>query len=143
MVHLLLLKKDFLYNMEEIFYKKKIIAIKLNKMPSTGVLPLTKQSYSLQVLAVSHPKGAVINPHRHIRKERITGTLNECIVVLKGKIKVKLFTPQGKLFKNLILKSGEAFITLAGGHGYEIMEKTQFFEIKNGPFKQDKILLTA
>ncbi len=81
--------------MEEIFYKKILLGIRIKKIPS-GTKPLTNEKEPLQLVTLNHPQGTVLKAHMHRPVERITQKLQECLVVQKGKIKLDLFTPNGK-----------------------------------------------
>ena len=40
--------------------------------------------------------------------------------------------------KDKILNKGDIIILFQGGHGFEILEKTQIIEIKQGPYVESK-----
>lgn len=124
--------------MEKFFYKKKLIGIHYNNF-TPGVTALTKPGESLQILALKHPKNKKISPHFHRPIQRTTEHLQECLVVTKGKITIDLYGPDNKHFKKLHLKTGELFVLISGGHAITINEDAEIFEIKNGPFKNDRV----
>ena len=126
--------------MKKIFYKDILLGIHLVSMEN-GTNPITDPHHSLQMVTIKHPSKAIVKPHRHKPTKRTTDILQECLVVCKGKIKVDLFTPEGQLFEEIIVNTGEAFITINGGHGIHIIEDAEVYEIKNGPFAEDKELL--
>jgi len=121
-------------------HKNHVIGIHVQKFNS-GVVPITKDTEALQVLTLKHKKGVSIKPHTHIPKKRTTGDLQECLVVKKGKIKIDLYTTNKKLLTSVFVKAGEAFLLVSGGHAVTIIEDAEIFEIKNGPFVDDRVNL--
>ena len=67
--------------------------------------------------------------------------MQECIIVKKGKIRVDLYGPDKKMFKKVVLKTGDLLILLNGGYGIHILEDAEMIELKNGPFVEDKVLI--
>lgn len=127
--------------MEKIFYKKTLIAIRIKSFPA-GSIPHTNPESSLGFLSLKHPKGAYLNAHIHKVKKRITkGRLQECFIIFKGKVAVDLFGPDKQLFKRIFLTPGQVLITTDGGHGFKILEDSLIFEVKHGPFIDDKEFL--
>lgn len=123
--------------MEKIFYKKKLIAIRLKDF-KPGSNPVTSPKEFLQVMTIKRRKGESVPPHWHAPRKRIASRTQECLVVRKGKIKVSLYAADKKVFKSLRLNKGQALIILGGGHGVEYLEPTEIIELKNGPFIDDK-----
>lgn len=126
--------------MEKISHKNVLIAIRVKKLKK-GSVPLTDPTESLQLIAYKHRKGKYTKPHIHKPKKRVTRKLQECLVVIKGKIKVDLYTPDKKFFKYIYLSAGEAVMLINGGHGVHVLKDSEIFEIKNGPFIEDKVMI--
>jgi len=121
-------------------HNRQVVGILIRKF-NNGVTPITKETESLQVLTLKHKKGVSVKPHTHVPKKRMTGSLQECLVVRKGKIKIDLYTTNKKLFASVFVKVGEAFLFVSGGHAVTVIEDAEIFEIKNGPFANDKVNL--
>lgn len=126
--------------MKKITYNNTILAI-LFKRSRNGAIPLTDPDQPLQVVAHKRKKGEYTKAHIHIPKMRVTQSLQECLVVMKGEIKIDLYTPGKKLFKSLTVSSGEVVLFLNGGHAVHIVKDSEIIEVKNGPFEQDKVLI--
>jgi len=126
--------------MEQIFYKKILVGIKITTLKK-GSVPVTDGKEPLQVVALKHKKGAYLKAHMHRSRQRVTSRLQECLVVKKGRIKVDLYGPDKKFFRKLFLNSGQILILMNGGIGIHIVKDAEIFEFKNGPFKEDKILI--
>lgn len=126
--------------MEKIIYNNTLIAIRIKRLKN-GAIPLTDQHEALQVLTHKRKKGKYTKAHIHIPKERITQKLQECLVMIKGKIKIDLYTPDKKFFKSIYLSTGEVVIFINGGHAVHILKDCEIIEVKNGPFVEDKVLI--
>ncbi len=124
--------------MEKIFYKNTLIGMKISAMPK-GSVPHTDGKQSLELLTLKYAKNTYLKAHVHIPRKRITSHLQECFIVLKGKVRVDLFGPDKKFFKRIYLKTGELFFAFGGGHGFKMLEDAEMIELKNGPFKDDKV----
>ena len=127
--------------MEKIFYRRILLAMVVRRFPE-GVNSLTTAELPLQILAHAHPSGIKVAAHRHRLLRRVTTTLGEAVVIIDGKIRVDVFTPQGKHCRRLVLKTGDLFVLYAGGHSLTVLKRARFFEFKNGPFRDDRINLT-
>ena len=124
--------------MDKIFYKKDLLGIRIKKIQA-GSTPVTDGKGSLEIVTIKHKKGHAVLPHAHKRTKRTTKTLQECIVVLKGKVRVDLYGKSTKVLKRVHVKAGEAFLTVSGGHAVHFLEASEVIEAKNGPFKNDKM----
>lgn len=127
-------------NVEKILYKNELMGIKIRNM-SFGSNPITDGKEPLQLVTLKHPKGVYLKAHTHAPKKRITESLQECLIVKKGKIRLDLYGHDKQFHKRLYLKPGELFILTKGGYGIQLMEDSELIEVKNGPFKEDKILI--
>ena len=126
--------------MEKFYYKKTLIGIRIARFPS-GSIPVTDEKGSLQLLTLKHPKGTYLKAHMHLPGKRVTNRLQEGWIVRKGKVKLDLYGPDKRFFKYIFLKTGQAFILIAGGIAINFLDNAEIFEVKNGPFKEDKVLI--
>lgn len=126
--------------MDKILYKKELLGIRIKKL-SEGTHPITDGTGSLELVTLKNKKGHIVAPHKHKPMKRSTTGLQECIVVLKGKVRIDLFGNEQKVVKRIFLKQGEVFITISGGHSIHFLEDSQIIETKNGPFKKDRIAI--
>ncbi len=125
---------------QKIIYKKTLIGLKISKI-TKGSTPITDPTEFVQMVTLSHSKGTLLKAHMHLPKKRVTHQLQECMVVKKGKILLYLYSLDQKPIKRLHLKRGDAFILLRGGVAVKMLADSEIFEIKNGPFKEDKVLI--
>jgi hypothetical protein len=125
---------------DKVFYKNQIIGIRFRILLS-GSIPLTDKEEPLQMVSLKHPGGAYLKAHMHKPRQRITKRLQECLVVKRGKVKLDLYGPDKKFFKYIYLSAGDVFLLMLGGIGIHIIKDAEMIEIKNGPFKEDKVLI--
>lgn len=126
--------------MEKYYYKKTLIGIKIISFPK-GSIPQTDPQGPLGVLTFKHPRGSHFPAHVHKPIKRITHRLQEGFIVKKGRIKINLYGPDKVFFKAVNLKAGELFLTVNGGHEVTVLKDCEIFEIKNGPYKPDKVFI--
>lgn len=126
--------------MQEIFYNKKLIGIKIDKILK-GSNPITDPLEFIQIVTLKHPQGTILPAHIHRPKKRVTQKLQECLIVKKGKVKLNLYAETKQFIKSILLTKGEGYISLNGGVGIKIIEDAELIEAKNGPFKEDKVLI--
>ena len=128
--------------MEKIVYKGKLVGIKVAKLEK-GSKPITADDEPLQVVGLKHPKGAYLKAHYHNSKNLIGYKVQESLFVKKGKVKLDIYGPgpKFKYLKYLYLNAGEVFILLNGGYGIHMVKDSELVEYKNGPYKNDKVLI--
>lgn len=128
--------------MEKFFINGKLAALRIStKGRKPGSNPVSEKSSALQVLVLKHFKGDSAKPHRHIIKKRVTNILQECLVVIRGKIRVELFDKKECCAESFIVRAGEAALLLGAPHALYYLEDTEIIEAKNGPFIDDKEFL--
>ena len=126
--------------MEKFFHKNRLIGIRVRDF-KRGTLSITAKNEPLQVLTFSKPAGTTVAPHRHQPGKRVTNALQECLVVITGKVRVDLFGSEKKAVKRVTLHPGDLFIMVSGGHAVTFLTAAEIYEIKNGPFLHDRIEL--
>ena len=45
-----------------------------------------------------------------------------------------LYAPNGKLIYEGIIQAGDKVLLASGGHGFDVLEDTVIFEVKQGPY---------
>lgn len=130
--------------LEKVYDKGQLVAIILKSFPKSfknGAISFTEEYLPLQLLAHRNKKGDKIDLHFHKAKKRIINQLNECLILQKGRIRLRLFDKRGALLKSLLLRTGDIFLLISGGHSIEFLDDADMVEIKNGPFLDDKVFL--
>lgn len=127
---------------QEIHYKKTLIGIRIGvgHFPK-GSTPHTNPKEFVGLLTLNYPKGTILKAHTHKKIKRVSHRLQECFIVRKGRVKIDLFGKDKKYFKSIYLKAGEAFLAISGGHAFKVIEDLEMLEVKNGPYKEDKVLI--
>jgi hypothetical protein len=126
--------------MEKISHKNFLVAIRVKRLKN-GAIPLTEPGDPLQVLTHKRKAGKKTPAHFHLPKKRITQSLQECLIMIKGRIKVDLYGTHKKRIKSLYLSAGDIVIFMGGGHAVHILEDTELIEVKNGPFIEDRVMI--
>jgi len=99
---------------------------------------------SFQFGLLAHKSGFVEPPHIHHPITRTISDLQQMFVVQKGVVAVQLYSDDGALLKEVILKAGDAIVLIHGAHAIRIIEDMQCISVKQGPFlgtEKDKILV--
>lgn len=90
----------------------------------------------LQLSSQAIPQGTTFRPHRHIPKnvQLVELTAQESWVVISGRVKVTFYDLDDTVIESVELAAGDVSVSLAGGHGYEILEDSRVLEFKTGPY---------
>ncbi|MBU6321340.1 MAG: hypothetical protein KGI78_03720 [Patescibacteria group bacterium] len=107
-----------------------------------GSVPVTEPGGALQILTLKYAKGRLAAPHYHIPHQRETGGLQECFIVIRGRIRVFFFDDQGESVTHADFAAGETCLVLDGPHAIRFLEDSEVLEVKNGPFFDDKRFLS-
>lgn len=110
-----------------------------------GISFFTPNDFSQQLAYMQHPAGKAIKPHTHKPVQReLTRTL-EVLFVRKGRMRVDFYTEDRVYQESRVLAAGDVILLVAGGHGFEMLEPVEMFEVKQGPYAgdQDKTLFDA
>lgn len=95
----------------------------------------TQDKDFVQVSTWNYNNGKHLKAHKHKIAERVSDRTQEVIFVKSGKMNASFYSENNKLICNKIISAGDFVIIFSGGHAYDILEdKTQIFEIKNGPY---------
>ena len=86
---------------------------------------------------MSHPTGKEIQPHVHKKVQRKVHFTQETLFIRKGKLKVDFYSVDQEYLESRILESGDVILLIKGGHGFEVLEDLEMFEVKQGPYAGD------
>jgi hypothetical protein len=86
-------------------------------------------------------RGHVFVKHTHAVLDRATANLQEVIIVTKGVVQVTVCERSGEDIGAYTVSSGQCLFLVDGGYKIEVVEDATFYEFKNGPHLDDKILL--
>lgn len=89
---------------------------------------------SFQFGLLAHEEGFFEPPHLHRSFKREIDDLQQMFVVQRGIVAVQLYSDDGFLFKEVILKQGDAIVLIHGIHSLKVIEDMQCISVKQGPF---------
>jgi hypothetical protein len=120
---------------ENITHADKILAIIIrHNYTAQGINFFTPDDFSQQLAYMNHPKGKIIQPHVHNIVKREVLYTKEVLLIKKGKIKTDFYTDEQEYVCSRVLESGDIILLASGGHGFEMLEDTEMYEIKQGPY---------
>ena len=128
---------------ETVEYEKRIMAIIIySAYEKEGVTFFTEKECSQQLGFMKHKKGKIIAPHYHNKVLRQIDTTMEALFIRRGKMKVYFYS-ENKCIDSRILTDRDVIMLYGYGHSFEMLEDTEFIEIKQGPYDEqnDKTLI--
>ena len=102
-----------------------------------GISFVTPNDYSQQLAYMHHEKGHIIVPHVHNEVKREVLYTKEVLVIKKGKLRCDFYTDDKEYVCSEVIETGDVILLANGGHGFECLEETEMFEIKQGPYAGD------
>ena len=124
---------------ERIKNKEKLLSIIIrSNYKSENIEFFTPSDFSQQLGYMNRPKGYKITPHHHNRVKRVIVTTDETLFIKSGKVRVDFYDEKKKYLMSKILNKGDVILLVNGGHGFEMLEKTEMIEVKQGPYVDDK-----
>ena len=123
---------------EEVHYQTEVLAIIVRRdFHKEGIHFFTSNDLSQQLAYMSHPTGKEIQPHVHKKVQREVHFTQETLFIRKGKLKVDFYSVDQEYLESRILESGDVILLIKGGHGIEVLEDLEMFEVKQGPYAGD------
>lgn len=107
--------------------------------PFDGRLDLCDGKEFLQVSVMKLPADKKVNPHIHqpraANPSAPPGITQECWIVLRGELKIRLFDLDQTPLHQQALTTGQMLVTFYGGHALECGPAgAMMIECKNGPY---------
>lgn len=131
---------------KEIRHNEKLLAICIDhSYEKPGISFFTPDDLSQQVAYMQHPKGHKIEAHVHNRVTREVHFTQEVLVLRKGKLRVDFYDEGRQYIESHMLEAGDVILLVSGGHGFEVVEDVEMFEVKQGPYtgEADKTRFSA
>ena len=129
-------------SIEQVTLDQRIIAIIVRKdFSQPGVNFLTSNDFSQQLAYIQHPAGKIIQPHLHNLVHREVNFTQEVLFIRKGKLRVDFYDDDRRYLESKVLEAGDVILLALVGHGFEILEDVEMFEVKQGPYVEaaDKV----
>ena len=120
---------------EEIEHEGSLFAIIIRSdYSSKEIVFFGKPDFSQQLGYLPHKKGNKIKAHFHKEIHRKIMLTQEVLFIKRGKIIVDFYTNDKKYVTSRILNTGDLLFLCNGGHGFEVLEDAEMFEVKQGPY---------
>lgn len=98
-----------------------------------GVEFYTDPSLPVQSGTISYPAGHVIQPHVHsVAKFDLFQRPREVLIVRRGRMRAHFFTTTKIPVATRIVGPGDVLLLMGGGHGFEILEDLEAYEVRFG-----------
>ena len=121
--------------MERIEHNGKLLALIVRRdFSAPGIHFFTTDDLSQQLAFMQHPVGKAIAPHVHNPVVREVHYTQEVLVLRRGKLRVDFYADDRSYLGSHILEAGDVILLIKGGHGFEVLEEVEMFEIKQGPY---------
>jgi hypothetical protein len=131
---------------EQITHNNKTLAIIIrHTYTNQGITFFTPDDFSQQLAYMNHPKSKTIEPHVHNPVMRKVHLTQEVLIIKKGKLRIDFYDTTQEYLESRILETGDVILLASGGHGFEMLEDTEMFEVKQGPYagETDKTRFTG
>jgi mannose-6-phosphate isomerase-like protein (cupin superfamily) len=127
---------------ERVVFDEEILAIIVRREYSRpGIHFLTPDGFSQQLGYMQHPIGKIIQPHIHQAVPRAVTYTQEVLFIKKGRLRVDFYSRRQRYLESRILEAGDLILLASAGHGFEVLEELEMFEVKQGPYveHEDKV----
>lgn len=121
--------------------KSRLLAIIVSRnFDKPGIHFFTPNELSQQLAYMRHPVGKQILPHVHNPVPREVQYTQEVLILKRGKLRVDFYDDQQNYLESRVLEGGDVILLATGGHGFEVLEEVEMFEVKQGPYvgEEDK-----
>ena len=99
---------------------------------------------SFQFGLLAHKAGFVEPPHYHRPFKRQIDDLQQMFVVQRGVVAVELYSDDGRMIREVVLRAGDGIVLIHGVHAIRVLEDMQCITVKQGPFlgmENDKVFV--
>jgi hypothetical protein len=121
--------------MIKIIHNNQLLALIIpHDFTKDGIEFFTPDDFSQQLAYMKHPAGKKIQPHVHNVVMREVHFTQEVLLLKRGKLRVDFFDDVKNYIESYILQAGDVILLSSGGHGFEVLEEIEMFEVKQGPF---------
>ena len=120
---------------EEIRHGEQLLAfIVRSEFQREGITFFTPSELSQQLAFMSHPAGRLIDPHIHNPVPREVSYTQEVLIIRRGALRVDFYDDFQNYLESRELRQGDVILLATGGHGFEVLEDLEMFEVKQGPY---------
>ena len=123
---------------KKIIYNDQLFAIIIkNNFNKSGIHFFTESTSSQQLGYMKRPKDYIIEPHRHNYINRNISLTQEVLFIKSGVIRVDFYDDNQEYKESCILETGDVILLSSGGHGFTLLEESEIFEVKQGPYLEE------
>ena len=120
---------------KNIYDGENLLAIIISsQFDKPGISFFTPDDFSQQLAYMKHPKGKIIQPHIHNPVPRKVEYTQEILFIKSGKIRIDFYDLKQNYLESYILSQHDVILLIKGGHGFEVLEEIEMFEVKQGPY---------
>jgi mannose-6-phosphate isomerase-like protein (cupin superfamily) len=120
---------------QKVEHSGRLLAVIVNSdFQERGITFFTPDELSKQLAYMHHPAGKTIEPHVHTPAAREVVLTQETLFIKRGKLRVDFFDEQQTYLESRVLQAGDVILLVQGGHGFEVLEELEMFEVKQGPY---------
>jgi hypothetical protein len=131
---------------ERVEHDGRLLALIVRRdFTASGIQFFTPNEFSQQLAYMAHPAGKKILPHRHNPVPREVQYTQEVLVIRSGILRADFYDSDMQYIGSRMLGAGDVILLAQGGHGFEVIEPVEMFEIKQGPYagEADKTRFTG
>ena len=103
---------------------------------AVGAHFFTPHDFSQQLGFFAHPAGHRIHPHVHRDVRAAVRPTQEVLVIRKGQLRVDFYAEGRRRLESRVLRAGDVILLASGGHGFEVLDDCEMFEVKPGPYAE-------
>lgn len=108
--------------------------IRASPSPESSVF-LTPPDLPLQVgFSVRRSAGQIARHVHPAVERRVVGSTAEVLVVREGRCQIDIYNDARQRVATRELAVGDVMLSVAGGHGFRMLEDTVLLEVKQGPY---------
>lgn len=123
---------------EEIKDGEQLLAIIIRgDYKAEGIEFFTPGHFSQQLGYMNRKKDHVIAPHVHNEVSRTVAYTKEVLIIKRGLVRVDFYNDCKAYLHSRILCGGDIVLLAYGGHGFKMLEDSEIFEVKQGPYAGD------
>ena len=95
-----------------------------------GIEFFTPNDFSQQLGYMNRPEGYVIAPHVHNPVIREVSFTKEVLFIRSGRVRVDFYDDAQTYLESRVLHGGDVILLAFGGHGFEMLERSEIIEVK-------------
>ena len=125
----------------EVYFEGDLLSIIIRSSYSPDkTIFLTPNNLSQQLGFIVKAKGEKVSSHFHSPVNRDVNYVLETLLIRKGSLTCNLFSKDKIYCCTVEAREGDIIFLASGGHSFDFSEDCEIFEIKQGPYIEDKVI---